>query len=541
MGISGFRGRLTPVVLVCVLSACSGASSSNNSSGSAPTTTTTTAVTTTAAVSTPLPAPPAAASTYDASVGTGVDASGFASLPLRSGAHRYFVNSSTGADDNGCARAQQPAAPLRTLAAGLSCVADGAGDQVLLAEGTRYAEALPWLAQKNGASAEYPTVIQSYDPGDPGNEAKYGRGDQRGARPVLTALQGQVGNGIYSYLAIRGLDFSPGNVPGSTVSFIGQSNYILMENNLFRYTGVSFDKGDKSPATRHVLRHNSLYGQWNTGGRAGGYYDSGTNGITLEDNVFWHAGWKVGASRDDDPSAGGATVFSHSFYLQTDTTGGLVRRNLSMDAAGDGGIARGDILFTQNVSIDNPACVGLGGGPSYGTDRPAGVSIEASYNACLGDADVNSSHTLGWGINTANGVAGSRVHHNLLARTRDPNGPSVGGFSNGAFFDQPSYAAFDNNLLYLWVKPGGTYYALGGAFPAQAHSTYDNNIWDDPSSGTNRNNAGMTFPNAYSSTSLFPALGCGDKANCVAKMIETPEFPWGAKAREVLFAGYGLQ
>jgi hypothetical protein len=211
-----------------------------------------------------------------------------------------------------------------------------------------------------------------------------------------------------------------------------------------------------------------------------------------------------------------------------------------MDGAGDGGIARGDILFTENVSIDNPACVGLGGGPSYGTERPQGVKIEASYNACFGDADVNSSHKLGWGINTANGLPGSRVHHNLLTRTRNTKGPSVTGFSNGAFFDQPSYAQFDNNLLYQWAAQGQTYWTQTSGFVGQVHTSYGFNRWGDAAMGTNVNSDGMTFPNAYTAPQLFAALGCGDKAKCTAQMIESPEVPWGTKTRMLLFAGFGL-
>ena len=131
---------------------------------------------------------------------------------------------------------------------------------------------------------------------------------------------------------------------------------------------------------------------WNTGGRTGGVYVAGVDGITVEDNVFWHCGWKIGASRDDDPSVGGATVFSHSFYLQTNTTNAVVRRNLTADAAGDGGTARGDVDYAENLSIDNPYAASLGGGPNYGSERPGGVKDAAGYNAVLGDADVNSGH-----------------------------------------------------------------------------------------------------------------------------------------------------
>jgi hypothetical protein len=535
--------RAVPVMLLCLLGACSSGAADNGSSGNA--------AAPIAASPTPTPtstpsATPISGGTYDTSIGASVDADGFAQLPLRSGAHRYFVNSATGSDSNGCSNAQASATPLKTITAAMGCVQNGSGDQVLLAEGTSYSDTYGWLAFKQGYSAQYPMVIESYDPADPTNEAKYGRGDQRGARPVLTAIQGQAGNGTYSYIAIKGLDFNPGNVSGAGVEFVGFARYILIENNIFRYTGLSFDTGDPSttfPTTpKIIVRNNSLYGMWNTGGRTGGLYAAGYAGPTVEDNVFYHDGWKIGASRDDDFSVGGATVFSHSYYLQTNTTGAIVRRNLSADGAGDGGIARGDSVFTENLFIDNPAAIGVGGGPTYNLDRPTGVSFDVSYNAIIGDADVNSTHPLGWAINTTNGVSGSRVHNNLIVRSRNPSGPNVSGFSNNAAFNQPSYAQYDHNLMYQWVSMNAQVYWPGcGGFPAQCFTTYDANNWDGSAQGTNTNSASTSFPNPYTAAQLYAALGFADKTAFINYAINHPEAHIQRNARSLLFTGYGMQ
>jgi hypothetical protein len=488
---------------------------------------------------------PSGSVVYDTSIGASVDADGFAQLPLRSGAHRYFVSSASGSDGNGCSGAQAAATPLKTIGAAMGCVQNGSGDQVLLAEGTSYSDTFGWLAFKQGYSAQYPMVIESYDPADPTNEAKYGRGDQRGARPVLSAVQGQAGNGTYSYIAIKGLDFNPGNVSGAGVEFVGFASYILIENNIFRYTGLSFDTGEGQsvfPTTQKIIvRNNSLYGMWNTAGRTGGLYVAGYAGPTVEDNVFYHDGWKIGASRDDSPSLGGATVFSHSYYLQTNTTGGIVRRNLSADGAGDGGIARGDSAFTENLFIDNPAAIGVGGGPAYNLDRPTGVNFDVGYNAIMGDADVNSSDLLGWAINTTNGISGSRVHNNLIIRSRNPSGPNVSGFSNNAAFNQPSYAQYDHNVMYQWVALAGQVYWPGcGAFPVQCHTTYDSNNWDGPAQGTNTNSASTSFPNPYTAAQLYVALGFADKTAFINYVINHPEAHIQRNARALLFTGYAM-
>ncbi|MGN6848297.1 MAG: hypothetical protein ACTHJK_02280 [Sphingomicrobium sp.] len=496
--------------------------------------------------------------TYDTSVGNGVDADGFASLPLRSGASRYFVNSSTGSDGNSCAAAKSPTTPKATLSAGVACITNGEGDQVLLAEGTSYAEPMPYIgtASKDGYSPVYPTVISSYNPADPTNSAEYGRGDQRGDRPVITAAaKTNIANQGPNYFAIKGLDFNPGNVSNALLAFTADGtvphsiNYVLLENNILRYTGISIDNGGGGawPGNHVVIRNNSLYSMWSSSDAVhiGGVYVAGVNGPTLEDNVFYHCGWNEAVARNTAANTGGPTVFNHSYYLQTSTTNAIVRRNLSMEGAGDGGISRGDSIVTENLYIDNPAALGLGGGPNYGTDRPNGVSFEASYNAIIGSDGVNNTtDLLSWGINTTNGIAGSRVHNNLMVWAKAMTGLNNSGFSNNAAFNQPSYAQYDHNLIWNWVSQTNqaySYYASCGNFPAQCHTTYDYNNWDGLPQGTNTNSASTSFPNPYTAAQLYAALGFADRTAFINYAINHPEAHIQRTARSLLFTGYGMQ
>ena len=80
--------------------------------------------------------------TFDKSIGNGVDSAGFASLPLRAGGVRYYVNASTGSDTNTSTQAQNPATPVATINKALSFVTSGNGDQVLVAQGTSYSAGL---------------------------------------------------------------------------------------------------------------------------------------------------------------------------------------------------------------------------------------------------------------------------------------------------------------------------------------------------------------------------------------------------------------
>src|SRR5690348_2975021 len=93
---------MAPLALICFLSACGTAQADNEADNSAAPVAAPAPVTTPTPTPTPTPVAAVSGGVYDASIGAGVDADGFASLPLRSGAHRFFVNSATGADSNGC-------------------------------------------------------------------------------------------------------------------------------------------------------------------------------------------------------------------------------------------------------------------------------------------------------------------------------------------------------------------------------------------------------------------------------------------------------
>jgi len=507
---------------------------------------------------TPTTTPSTSTSTvvYDTSVGNGVDGAGFADLPLRGGASRYFVSSAVGSDANSCAAAKAPTAPKATIKGAASCIVQGAGDQVLVAEGTSYSAVFPNMTGKDGFSPVYPTVFETYDPADPLNEAKYGRATS--GRPLITAAGLQpvlAGAGTSpKYLAIRGFDFSPTNSSGNSFSMVnnttGSADYILIENNIFRYMFVVADMAAPNTAGRMVgwvIRGNSIYGGWASSGHAQGLYMSGTN-YTLEDNVIWHGGWKVGASRDDDISAGGLVgdaVFRHNVYIQENSSG-TVRRNLSIDGAADGGQYRGDVLFTENIGIDNPIQVGLGGGDQYSTYRPDGVSLEASYNVFLGDADITSSDPRGWGVTSANGKPGSSFHHNVIARSRNPNNASR-SFDTVLGYDVPSYMDWSDNVVYQWVSSGKTVLEETKGFTAGIFTSYNRNKWDDASSGTNVNISSVTFPNPYTMDQLYQALGFTGATSAARKqafidyMIAHPEDHGRQRSMlSLALQGYGI-
>ena len=421
----------------------------------------------------------------------------------------------------------------------------GAGDQVLVAEGTSYSEGLPNLDYRGGYSAAYPTVVQSYDPADPLNEAKYGRA-ANGHRPVVNT-GGVVmtitccSNPSPNYLAIRGFDINPGNVSGMSMSFVGSDSYVLIENNIFRYTSLTFDKGDQTQAAHHIVRNNTLYGEWSSNSLAQGMYDSGTDGLTIEDNVFWHNGWKVGVTRDEPVLTGGPNMFRHPVYAQNTSSAIMYRRNLVIDGAADGGHLLGETTATENVIIDCPIGLDMTGGVSYETVRPDGVDYQASYNAIIGSADLTSTDSRGYGILSRNGKQGSSAHHNLLIRVNNITAWNRIAFDTTANFGKPSYMDWHDNVSYLRAVGGQTFFqAADTVVGSQVYATYSNNLWDDPASGTNRNISSGSFPHPYTAQDLYTALGYADKQAFINYAIEHPETHPAPAARALLFAGYGM-
>ena len=344
---------------------------------------------------------------------------------------------------------------------------------------------------------------------------------------------------VTSYIAVRGLDINPGNISSQAIGMVSVGSGILFENNILRYTTLSFVPNGAPQQHHWVVRNNAIYGTWdNSVATAGqGIYADGTDTLTVEDNVLWHNGWKVGASRDDTFANGGATEFRHPIYQQT-STDAIFRRNLVADGAADGGTFRGNSVVTENFSIDNPIAYAVGSSPH--NDRPTGVDITVAYNAVLGGAGIVSSLPRGWGIWSQNGRQGSSAYKNLFVWGYDTSSPVYGNaFRTTEDFGQPSYMDYHDNVSSGFNGTGWTiqHPALD---PSLVHDSFESNIWDDPASGTNSSALARTFPNPYTAAQLYAALGYADKNAFITYAITHPEAHVQRIARQLLFAGYGL-
>ena len=426
---------------------------------------------------------------------------------------------------------------------------------MLIAEGTSYAEGLTNMMDQMGYSAAYPTVIQSYDPADPLNEAKYGHA-ANGRRPVVntganaeqvTCYCGNTPNAPINFLAIRGLDFNPGNVAGPDVNFTGPTNYILIENNIFRYTSLTFDKwrlaAGEPRSTHHVVRMNSFYGEWHPSAHAQGIYNGGTDGLTVEDNVFWHNGWKVGVTRDEPVATGGPTIFRHPVYAQNSSTAIMYRRNLVIDAAADGGHLLGHSTATENVIIDCPIGLDMTGGVGYETVQPKGVLYEASYNAIIGAIGPHQHRS-------------ARLRHRHPQRCSGKLGtPQPAGACDQCQRREPRSVP-DRGKLRLAELHGfprqrflPARASLGNSFAAYVdavagsvnhYTVHQQHLGRSSRRQRNRNVSSATFPHPYTADELYIALGFADRQTFINYAIEHPEAFLARNARALLFTGYGM-
>jgi hypothetical protein len=502
---------------------------------------------------------------YDTSIGNGVDTAGFADLPLRSGAARYFVGNGGSDANTGLSHAQR----FATLGKGGSLIVGGRGDQVLIAEGSTFTEdwgtetaTYPTLnggnsySTKGGFSPLYPTVIQSYDPTDSLNESKYGRAIAGGNSPVFTGHQSAtIGNSI-DYFVVRGIKW---NNTSTTVNqnfgMVGSCSYILFEGNYFKNTEIDVDSGNytfpttaPTSPTNLIFRNNVWDTPWDVtvlsggNGRIGALYFNGYNGITWEDNFVYHNGWSQTQARTDVVPNQAST---HPVYENPINTNFIMRRGLIIDPSADAAAIRGDGTLTETVVIGAPGGVGLGPPSSETGERSDGFDYRASYNLIIAGLEFNpgTGSYLGVGFSSNSGKPGSRTDHNLIIRKVAGQSRQGTVFNNFAWdTTKRCYMEFDHNISFDWSDTGYTVQTNGGFAPTYAlpYTTYDYNGWDDPASGTNTHVTSASFTNAYTEAGLYVAAGYADKAALVAAMLANPTLHLQRTLRSLAFAGFNL-
>ena len=483
------------------------------------------------------------------------DASGFvAQFPLRNyGARQVWVNTATGSPNyngmspypgyqmNGTGPNYQLGAtgpgqqnnafgPKATFVDALNAITptiSGEGNQFFFAEGQSFVldATKTYISWYKGIGATYPVCFQSYAPSDPLNVAKHGRAGTagHGARPIFT-----LGTGVWPCnprgetvdhggWVFRGLEFlSKGD--GQALNFVYCQNNMLFENMVFNNIQLVLENSLPNTAqfagfttsANNIMRMCASYGQWaSNGSHAQGIY-GGNTVMTIEDCIFWHNGWKVGASRDDTDAAGGPDIFKHAIYFHSTLT---ARRNVIMDASAAGFSLRGDHVVHHNVIIDCPTPDFKSGGSGSDLESPSGVSQHDYCNMVLGGADINSTPggSRNQGFACSDGTPDSYMMYCLYANT-----PKYGIGNNFWMAVQDNIAAqithvtLKGNRAYAFAPPAQRLRFGGPATSIQCIDT--DNV--------------LSIASPMTNAQIYAAIGFANKQAMVNAMIADPTQPW---------------
>lgn len=447
--------------------------------------------------------------------------------------HANASDSNAGTDPN------RPKASLNSAWAALR---DGYGDWLLLAKGATYAEGFGSLAARNGQSAQYPIVVTTYDPADPTNTAKM----RQGTATVATAPSGlvlDIGSSAARNTVFENVTFDKRNGSTSSVMILGPVTRNLMFYNVkFYRTSVAF-QGDYAgtpndrTATNIVVRR-CVFAYGYSQGHSQGLFMWATDGVTVEDSVFYHNGWQ-GTDRNNaiDPP----DIFKHNAYFGTMTFNTIFRRNVSAQASSHGLQMRGGGLVTDNVFANNPLNAHIGGGDHYDEMRPAGVPYTVTNNVVVGSVDIDAANPRGTGLSFSNTQSGGTASNNLVVNI----GPLVAtrfnqfALSAVAAFNQPTVVNWTNNIAWNW----GSYSTADdmGTYPAQVRLSMSNSIMPNEAATNGNLKAPTTpFPDPNRTIATYAsANGYASEQALWDYMIQHPEFNWAKLIGDYVRAGFG--
>lgn len=504
---------------------------------------------------------------YDTRFGTTDATSGWTDFPLHSGCRRIWVDSVNGNDSHDGLSAATAKATYSAAAALYAGAGWTSGDHLMVAggEGQTYTNSYNTdfhLNGKMGISLAYPIVEQCYDSTDPTNTAKYGK-LTGGKRPIINvdttgfglhffSDSGARGQGTSVNIAISGIFFDgQGRQNSDTqVVFTGTGHAgVCIQNCTFKETELVIDTGNAmavgegdSYEDNHRITRCSFYGQNNTSSaNASGLYLEGTKSALIEDCVFNHCGWKVGASRYDAFSDGGAFYLGHADYISPYNKGVTIRRVFYCNNALDGFNARASTKGDCIVSMWEPEAGHLGGWSGGPTDNPNGSLNQVDDWAIIGCAkDINGGFIGREGFHISATLPGSYVNNMVAsdsAYVSDSEMHAVSGSHDSGYLD--AYCEVKNSIIVNYA-PAIEYY---GDDTAHIHYTFTNCRADISFSGlSGSGNSAVTlssFPSAKTAATLVTEMGYSDAPAMWNAMLYRPDLPWAQAAATVWMASFG--
>lgn len=363
------------------------------------------------------------------------DSGGFTVVTPPAGAKVIHVSSTTGNDAaNGSA-----SSPVRSISRAKKMLRSGTGDQMLLKRGDVWKESLgSWSL--SGKSSSDPLVIGAYG---------------TGPRPRLDTGNATAFNQMKSNVhdvAIIGVHLSAagrGNAVPDGVSISGPFSGLLIEdtkiegyrNNITAQNFFGYINNIK-------VRRSVVTDSWSRSSHSQGIFADGVKGVTLEENVFDHNGWR---------SAGEMTMFNHNAYI-TAKSGGLVARgNVFSNAASHGLQARPGGIVENNSFINNAVGLSFGLVNGGGSLVAGGVTGRVANNIFLGGHGIGSLAN-GVGLEIANiSKAGAQVTGNVFAHGSYGDNAAINLAVGNAQENSGQGAGINNltisnNVVYDWQR-----------------------------------------------------------------------------------------
>jgi hypothetical protein len=515
-------------------------------------------------IGTHIPAP-TGNQTYDNRVGLGSDANGVPILKRHTKARYIYWNPNhvNASDSNAGA---DPNYPKATPISAWNALRNGYGDWLLMAQGASHAAGFGQVSNRSGLNAQYPIVITTYNPAAPMDVAQMRQGTVTlGTHPTGWVLGFDNFSG--QNIVFENIDFdqpqSSAHVDTSVAIINWQTgssktlNFLFHNVRFLRTPTGTTSGGDTTPhyLSSVIFRHCvfAFANRDKAWSHAQGMFLWGTVGYTIEDSIFYHNGWSNDGTRAT--ASNPPTMFNHNAYFGTLTFNTVFRRNVSGRSSSHGLQLRGGGVAHDNVFINNPVGLIIGGGDEYTKYRPAGVPYDVRNNVIIGAEDIDAANPRGFGVGFENTQDGGVFDNNIIANIGVNSTNNKHAFTTtwiSSQMDAPTYINMTNNIMWRWNPnyANNTYetqYTLANrlttrTYPAQLHFTHSGDIihFDNAPMGTNRRAPATTFPDPTRDLASYAAANhYASETSLWEAMIANPKAAWAKSIGDYIRAGYG--
>ena len=324
--------------------------------------------------------------------------------------------------------------PKKRYQTAWNALRNGYGDWLLIAAGTDASSVNPELGfvsgPRVGLSAQYPTLVSTYDKTDWTNTSKYRQGTYswnasglyEGEWTLYTDL-GATGYKIHKWMVFENMRAMPTAFTGYAFAMFGPGDGVLFENTVGKYKGIKLYTPRVADATKDDVFTNFCLrrvGLWH--GLDLNYHDEIPIIEPIFDRCIFHQGGYIGDNRADaGQGSHGPSIFNHNLYVYGRNV--RVQRCLSGFASSFGLQARQGCRVYRSGFIRNPNHVVISAASTDTNQKFTGVDAVFEENVICGSDYVDGvSGNGGWGMafNYLTGTSNFRIRKNIIKKiTRD--------------------------------------------------------------------------------------------------------------------------